>query len=66
MDNQNAAIMRKLSDPDFQAGLVNKCIALVMGLAVSLVVFVVHDAYVWVNLPRRSISSSMGKILPRR
>jgi intracellular multiplication protein IcmL len=51
MDNQSAAIMRKLSDPDFQAGLVNKSLALVMGLCALLIAFVVHDAYLWANPP---------------
>ena len=65
MDNQNAAIMRKLSDPDFQAGLVNKCIALVMGLAVTLVVLVVHDADAWVNPPTPKYFIIDGKNPPK-
>ena len=44
MENQRAAVARKLSDPDFQASLVNKSLGLVMGLCVLLAAFVIHDA----------------------
>jgi intracellular multiplication protein IcmL len=51
MENQRAAVARKLSDPDFQASLVNKSLGLVMGLCVLLTAFVLHDAYIWANPP---------------
>ena len=51
MENQRAAVARKLSDPDFQASLVNKSLGLVMALSVALAAFVVHDAYVWASPP---------------
>ncbi len=49
MRNQNAAVIRRLSDPDFQAGLVTKCLALTLGMGALLGLSLVHDAYVWVN-----------------
>ena len=51
MQNDRAAIMRRLSDPDFQASLVNKSIALVLGMAAIIVAFVIHDIYIWMNPP---------------
>ncbi|MBB4200216.1 hypothetical protein CCR94_02305 [Rhodoblastus sphagnicola] len=65
MDNQNAAIMRKLSDPDFQAALVNKSIALVMGLCAFLIAFVVHDIYIWANPPTPKYFIIDGKNPPK-
>ena len=44
MENQRAAVARKLSDPDFQSSLVNRSLGLVMGLSVALAAFVIHDA----------------------
>ena len=49
MRNQNAAVTRRMSDPDFQAGLVNKCLALTLGMGVMLCVSIARDAYVWAN-----------------
>ncbi len=49
MRNQNASVTRRLSDPDFQAGLVTKCLALTLGMGALLGVSLIHDAYVWVN-----------------
>ncbi|MCW2318904.1 intracellular multiplication protein IcmL [Rhodoblastus acidophilus] len=65
MDNQNAAIMRKLSDPDFQAGLVNKSLALVMALCVILVAFIIHDIYIWANPPTPKYFVIDGKNPPK-
>lgn len=49
MKNQAAATTRRLSDPDFQATLVTRCLALTLGMAALLAVSLAHDAYVWVN-----------------
>lgn len=65
MDNQNAAIMRKLSDPDFQAGLVNKSLGLVMGLGLVLIMFAGHDAYLWANPPTPKYFIIDGKNPPK-
>ena len=65
MMNQRAATMRKLSDPDFQAGLVNKSLGLVMGLSALLIAFVAHDAYLWANPPRAKYFIIDGKSPPK-
>lgn len=65
MQNDRAAIMRKLSDPDFQASLVNKSIALVLGMAAIIVAFVIHDIYIWMNPPTPRYFYIDGKNPPR-
>jgi len=52
MQNQRAAVSRRLSDPDFQASLVNRCLALVTGMAILVAAFAVHDAWVWTHPPQ--------------
>jgi intracellular multiplication protein IcmL len=49
MQNQAAAVSRRLSDPDFQGWIVRNSILLVVILLALLTVFVVHDAYVWTH-----------------
>ena len=46
MRNHHAAVTRRLSDPDFQGSLVNKCLALSLGMGVLLGISLIHDAYV--------------------
>jgi len=65
MQNQHAAVTRRLSDPDFQASLVNKCIGLVIFLTVALAAFVVHDAYMWTHPPTPKYFYIDGKHPPR-
>ena len=65
MENQRAAVARKLSDPDFQASLVNKSLGLVMGLCVLLAAFVIHDAYIWANPPTPKYFIVDGEHAPR-
>jgi intracellular multiplication protein IcmL len=65
MENQRAAIARKLSDPDFQSSLVNKSLGLVMGLSVLLTAFVIHDAYIWANPPTPKYFIVDGEHTPR-
>ncbi|VFU17628.1 Intracellular multiplication protein IcmL (plasmid) [Methylocella tundrae] len=65
MQNQNAAIMRKLSDPDFQASLVNRSLGLVTGLSVLLGAFVIHDAWIWTHPPTPKYFIVDGKSAPR-
>jgi intracellular multiplication protein IcmL len=65
MQNQNAAIMRKLSDPDFQASLVNRSLGLVTGLSVLLGAFVIHDAWIWAHPPTPKYFIVDGKSAPR-
>jgi intracellular multiplication protein IcmL len=49
MRNQHAAVTRRLSDPDFQAGLVTKCLALTIGMGALLAASLAHDALFWMN-----------------
>lgn len=49
MKNQKTAVTRRLSDPDFQASLVNKCIALTLGMGVLLSLSLIHDGVVWTH-----------------
>jgi len=49
MKNQNAAVTRRLSDPDFQASLVSRCLALTLGMGALLALAFAHDAIVWLN-----------------
>jgi intracellular multiplication protein IcmL len=65
MQNAQAAIMRRLSDPDFQATLVNRIIALVIGMAALVVAFIIHDAYVWTHPPAPKYFFLDGKHPPR-
>ena len=52
MQNQANAVSRRLSDPDVQASLVNKCIALTMCFVALECVRLVHDVYIWINPPK--------------
>jgi intracellular multiplication protein IcmL len=65
MQNQHAAIMRRLSDPDFQASLVTRCIGLVIGMGVVLAGFAAHDAYVWTHPPQPKYFFIDGQHPPR-
>ena len=65
MENQRAAVARKLSDPDFQSSLVNKSLGLVMGLSVALAAFAIHDAYIWANPPTPKYFIVDGEHAPR-
>jgi intracellular multiplication protein IcmL len=49
MRNHRAAVTRRLSDPDFQAELVRKCLALTVGMGALMMVSLAHDAFVWMN-----------------
>lgn len=49
MRNKDAAITRRLSDPDFQGRLVGRCLLLTLGMGAVLAVSLVHDAIVWAN-----------------
>ena len=49
MQNQANAVSRRLSDPDFQASLVKRCIALTMCFVALECLRLAHDIYIWVN-----------------
>ena len=61
MRNANAAITRRLSDPDFQGSLVNKCLGLTLAMGALLAASLVHDAYVWLNPVKPIYFISDGK-----
>ena len=66
MPNQANAVTRRLSDPDFQASLVNRCILLTLGMMGLLGVSLLHDAYVWLNPPKPIIVRWDGRNPPQR
>ena len=61
MKNAQAAVTRRLSDPDFQGALVTKCLGLTLGLGALLAVSLIHDAYVWMNPVKPLFFISDGK-----
>ncbi len=65
MQNQGAAVSRRLSDPDFQANLVNKCIGLTICMAVLLGISLTHDAYVWMNPSQGTFFRIDGRTPPQ-
>lgn len=65
MINHQAAVQRRLSDPDFQAGLVRGSLALVIAMAMLIAAFVLHDAYVWGHPPAPKYFFIDGKHPPR-
>jgi len=65
MQNKHTAIDRRLSDPDFQALLVSRCIALTIGLSLLSGVLVLHDLYVWTHPPSPKYFFVDGKTEPR-
>ena len=65
MQNQSAAVSRRLSDPDFQARLVSQCLGLTMCMAVLLGVSLTHDAYVWMNPPEGKFFRIDGRTPPQ-
>lgn len=64
MQNQSAAVTRRLSDPDYQARLVGLSLSLNIVLAVVIAAFAVHDTYVWMNPPTPKFFRIDGKTPP--
>jgi intracellular multiplication protein IcmL len=65
MRNQQAAVARRLSDPDFQGTLVSRSLTLNMALAVALCVSLIHDAWVWTHPAPPRFFFVDGKHAPR-
>ncbi len=65
MKNHHAAVTRRLSDPDFQAVLVTRCLALTLGLGVLLGISLIHDAWVWAHPVEPRYFFVDGKTPPR-
>ncbi len=66
MQNQDNALSRRLSDPDFQASVVRWCIGLTAGMMLLLGASLLHDAYVWMNPPQREFFRWDGRNPPQR
>ncbi len=65
MQNHAAAVSRRLSDPDYQARLVGRCIALTLGMAALLAVSIARDVYKTMNPPRPVFFRIDGKTPPQ-
>ncbi len=66
MRNHDAAVTRRLSDPDFQASLITRCIGLAIAMSAIAVVAVIHDAWSWANRVPPPLYIVDGKNLPRQ
>lgn len=65
MRNSSAAVSRRLSDPDFQAVLVNRCLGLTMVMAAALAISIAHDAWQWTHPVAPRYFFTDGKNAPR-
>jgi intracellular multiplication protein IcmL len=65
MRNSTAAVTRRLSDPDFQGTLVNRCLTLTLGMAVLLGISLIHDAWEWTHPVQPRYFFTNGKDTPR-
>ena len=64
MQNQSAAVTRRLSDPDYQARLVGLSLLLNIILAIVIGALVVHATHVWMNPPKPKFFRIDGKTAP--
>ncbi len=65
MRNQREATARRLSDPDFQARLVNTSMLLCLAMSVVVVALVAHEAWLWTHPPSPRYFAIDGKHTPR-
>jgi intracellular multiplication protein IcmL len=65
MRNSSTAVTRRLSDPDFQGMLVNRCLALTMGMAALLGVSLIHDGWQWTHPVQPRYFFTDGQHAPR-
>ena len=65
MQNQGAAVSRRLEDPDYQARLLGRSLMLNLGMAVLVAVMAAHETYVWLNPPKPQFFQIDGKNPPR-
>ena len=49
MRNQQAALARRISDPDFAGSLVNRVLMVLLGSIALNIAFVLHDTWVWTH-----------------
>lgn len=65
MQNKSAAVSRRLSDPDFQASLVRRCIGLTLGMMALLAASIARDAYKYMNPPSATFFRIDGRTPPQ-
>jgi intracellular multiplication protein IcmL len=65
MRNVTSTVSRRLSDPDFQGVIVNRCIELTMAMAALLGVSILHDAWQWTHPVQPRYFFTDGKDTPR-
>ena len=65
MQNQSAAVTRRLSDPDYQTRLVSYSLALNLGMALLVATMAMHATYVWLHPPKPQYFFVDGKTPPR-
>ena len=65
MQNQSAAVHRRLSDPDFQGSVVRLCLLAVVALTAAVIALLAHDAYVWTHPPASKFFRIDGKNVPQ-
>jgi intracellular multiplication protein IcmL len=65
MRNSSSTILRRLSDPDFQGLLVNRCLGLTIVMAALLGVSIAHDAWQWTHPVQPRYFFTDGKDTPR-
>jgi len=65
MKIRNAAVLRRLDDPEFQGVVVDRSLLLNMVLATALAAFTLHDAYIWTHSPKPLFFFVDGQNAPR-
>jgi len=65
MRNQKATVSARLSDPDFQGVLVNRCIGLTIAMAAVVCVVIAEQAYEWSHPTPPRYFFTDGKHAPR-
>ena len=65
MQNQSAAVARRLSDPDYQARIVSRSMALNLGMALLVAAMAAHATYVWLIPPKPQYFFVDGRTPPR-
>lgn len=65
MQNQRAAVSRRLSDPDFQGSVVRLCLLAAAAMAAAEVAHLAHDAYAWTHPPASRYFRVDGKNPPQ-
>lgn len=65
MQNQEAAVSRRLSDPDFQARVVRRCMSLTLCMLALFAVDIARDFYKAMHPAQRSFYRVDGRTPPQ-